>query len=266
MQAHDDILTRLWSAAQAMFERMRAAIGEADALAGRRDLDAEEAQAVRKWLGPLEAMVRKVVLVHALALIERGDTHAKRKRGDTHARPVAAQLPAPSDVRVCHPAAPAPAPPAVTLIALPPPPVRLVSQAAAAATPVARQRAPSLRLWPRAASVGPRVRDVGPNLLVREVRRDTARLAAARIRTCRRSEPERLARRVDALSRVLDSPLPAARRLARELAVRPNLAIRLAARRAPRTRHYNEPECAMAHDHALNRAYDWTMRPLRDTS
>lgn len=270
MQSQDDILTRLWSAAHAMFQRMRAAIGDTEALAARRRLAAEESRAVRKWLGPLEAMVRKVVLVHALTLVESGA--ARSKRGDTHARTAPAELPTASAMRVCHPEPPA-APPAVTLIALAPPPVHFVTQATAAAAtaPAARARAPSLRLWPRTpASAGPRVRDVGPNLLVRDVQRDVVRLAAARsmagLRRRRRSAPARLARRIDALSRIIDRPLPAARRLARTLAARPQLAIRLAARRPPRTRLYVEPECALAHTHAFNRAYDWSMRIKRDTS
>jgi hypothetical protein len=86
------------------------------------------------------------------------------------------------------------------------------------------------------------------------------------LRARRRSEPQRLARRMDAIAAILARPLAAARRLARTLTGRPRLAMLIAARRAPRTRLYPESEYALAHDHAFNRAYDWTMRPLRDTS
>jgi hypothetical protein len=125
-----------------MFARMRAAIGEAAAIAARAALSQEERRAVRSWLTPLEAMARKIVLIHALALARAGDIHPRTT--------FAKLAPAPG-VRARHPA-----PPAVTLITLPPP-VRVLSHAAAApaATPRPRSRARSLRLWPR-ASLGAR--------------------------------------------------------------------------------------------------------------
>ena len=69
-----------------MFARMRAALGEV--LAARERLSLDQKHAVRIWLAPLETMARKIVLIHALALLERGDTHAKQ--GGTHARSAAA--------------------------------------------------------------------------------------------------------------------------------------------------------------------------------
>jgi hypothetical protein len=106
--------------------------------------------------------------------------------------------------------------------------------------------------------------------LVRDAWRDHARLALSRrmrsLRLMRRPEPERLARRIAALARVLDAPLAAARRLARKLALRPTLAIKLAARRSPRTRLYPDPEYTLANALAFNSAYDWGMRRACDTS
>ncbi|MGH6950583.1 MAG: hypothetical protein ACREH4_06905, partial [Vitreimonas sp.] len=82
---HPDLVPRLWTAARAMFARMRAAIGEAASIAARAALSGEERRAVHKWLAPLEAMARKVVLIHALALIERDDTHAPAARAGSPA-------------------------------------------------------------------------------------------------------------------------------------------------------------------------------------
>lgn len=93
-------------------------------------------------------------------------------------------------------------------------------------------RKPRLRLWPRAKITGPRIRQLGPPMLVREVWREQhraaliARLAAARGR--RRKPNAILADRIDALEAVLAAPLRAARRLARKLAQTPRLAVKLA--------------------------------------
>lgn len=176
---------------------------------------------MRCWLAPLEAIARKIVLVHALALLDRGDTHAKRN--DT--RSAAAKLNSRACTRVCRPAASVPG----------------VS------------RSPSLRLWPR-MPVGAGAR---PG-------RNSAHLAMAR--RMRRSEPERVARRVDALARILACPIVAARRLARTHAVRPHLALKLAVMPALRTPLYPEPEYAQASARAFNDAYDWSMRHAHDTS
>lgn len=245
---HPDLVPRLWIAARAMFARMRDAIGEAASIAARAALSREERRVIRKWLAPLEAMARKVVLIHALELAERG------ARGETHA------------------SAPASAPPAVTLITLPPPPVRILTHAAAALPLPARQhtRAPALRLWPRTPASPVHARDVGPNLLLRDVQRDRARLALARqlaaARRKRTPEPQRLARRIDALARILNRPLAAARRLVRVLRAKPMLAMKLAMRRLPRTRLFPEPEYAGSHALGYNRAYDFNMKQAHDTS
>jgi hypothetical protein len=85
-------------------------------------------------------------------------------------------------------------------------------------------------------------------------------------RSMRRSEPERVARRVDAVARILARPLAAARRLARALAAEPYLALKLAVMPAPRTPLYPEPEYAQASARAFNDGYDWSMRHAHDTS
>ncbi len=248
-----------------MLARMRAAIGETAQLAARAALSTQERRSVRTWLLPLEAMARKIALMHALKLLEKGHT-----RGDTPAGAAPAKTPPSSAMRVCHPANPAP--PALTLITLPPSPVRVITHAAAlpAAAPRQQVRTPSLRLWPRAsAGAGPRVRDVGPNLLVREVRRDEVRFAMARrmqsLRAMRRPEPERLARRIDALARLIERPLAAARRLARRLVLDPLLALRLSAKRAPRATFDPEPEYDLVHSRVSEDAWAFNAK-LCDTS
>ena len=94
------------------------------------------------------------------------------------------------------------------------------------------KRPPRLRLWPQTRRTGPRVRQLGPPVLVRDIwrerRRDAliARLKAARGR--RRKPHIILADRMDALESILDAPMRAARRLARKLAQLPRLAMKLA--------------------------------------
>lgn len=202
-----------------MFARMRAALGEV--LGARERLSLDQKHAVRIWLAPLETMARKIVLIHALALLERGDTHARQ--GDPHSRSAAARFATRTDMCVCHPAGPAGAP----------------------------SRAPTLRLWPR----GPAGAGARPG-------RNRALLALAR--SLRRSDPERVARRVDALARIMARPLAAARRLARAITAKPYLALKLALMPTPPSTLYPEPEYAQAGARAFTDAYDWSTRP--DTS
>jgi hypothetical protein len=194
-------------------------------------------------------MVRKIVLTEALALLEQG---SPRTRAAAAKASKIAATPAPQH-------APA-ALPGITLIRIPPQ-VCIVTQAPASQP--AQMRPPCLRLWPRASSSdGPRVRDLGPPRLVRITQREQARLAFARrmSATPRRPEPERLARRIEALARLLDKPVRAAGRLARVLARRPSLACKLAFKRPPRTRLYTEPECDLAHRCAGEAVQTWSMR------
>jgi hypothetical protein len=194
-----DTISHLWTAARAMFARLGAAVGEAVSIAVKEVLSARERGAIRAWLRPLEHMVRKVILIEALALARD----------------------APS-------------------AAAPPP------RSQAAGKPRA-ERTTSLRLWPRQrASEGPRVRDLGAPVLVRSIWREADRLTRARhlnkVRFLRAPLQERLARRIDALHRVLDSPFAAARRLARKLRILPRLALELACKPPPRTKLYTERE------------------------
>jgi hypothetical protein len=95
-----------------------------------------------------------------------------------------------------------------------------------------RKRPPRLRLWPQPKRTGPRIRQLGPPVLVRDIWREQrraaliARLAAARGQ--RRKPYIILAARIDALDSILAAPMRAARRLARKLAQLPRLALKLA--------------------------------------
>ncbi len=201
-----DTLTRLWTAARAMFARLRAAVGEAAAIAAREALSVDERIAIRAWLRPLEAMVRKVVLIEAIALAR----------------------------------APAHGPPA-------PSPARAAGGRRSAGGP---NRA-AFRLWPRQpVNTGPRIRSLGPIVLVRDIFREQASLARARhmarIRALRTPIQARLAGRIAALDRIIAKPLAHVRRLARKLRVLPKLALKLACKTPPRTKLYDNPEITLA--------------------
>jgi hypothetical protein len=113
------------------------------------------------------------------------------------------------------------------------------------------QRTPSLRLWPKPKRSGPRIRQLGPPVLVRDIWRENARAAAAdRLKQARlmRTPPlVALTRRIHALARLMDDPTNAIRRLARKLRARPRIAVALGAKRMPRTRLYDVPEYADAY-------------------
>lgn len=217
MQAQPDLILRLWTAARAMFARLRAAVGESAVIAGYARLNEVERRTLRAWLRPLEVMVRKIVLIEAIALA--GQPEAPRK------------------------------------------PIARRERAA-----VRKPRAATLRLWPRSprSSQGPRIRSLGPDLLVRDINRAQGRLALARhlnaIRFKRVGEGARAARRIDALERIIARPQPAARRLARKLRVKPNLALKLAAKTPPRSKLYAEPEYALSNVRAYEQARAWTAR------
>jgi hypothetical protein len=94
------------------------------------------------------------------------------------------------------------------------------------------KRPPRLRLWPQPKHTGPRIRQLGPPVLVRDIWRDNARAALiarlAAARHHRRKPHIVLADRIDALDSILAAPMRAARRLARKLAQLPRLALKLA--------------------------------------
>src|SRR5262245_39491510 len=72
MPASPDIIARLWTVARIMFARMRAAIGDAGVIAARLGLSDRDRRAIRGWLSPIVAMVRKIVLIEAIALARAG--------------------------------------------------------------------------------------------------------------------------------------------------------------------------------------------------
>jgi hypothetical protein len=106
-----------------------------------------------------------------------------------------------------------------------------------------------------AAVEGPRIRRLGPPLLVREAFRARAAhalwarmaaLSAARYNPCpirERAKAEKLARRFEALRRAMANPAPYARRLRRKLALLGqrayDAAVRVALRRPPPSRLYD---------------------------
>ncbi|HYD71798.1 MAG TPA: hypothetical protein VEF55_01575, partial [Candidatus Binatia bacterium] len=151
-----------WTAARAMFARMARAVGEAAALADRAWIGPKEKREIRSWLHPLIAVVRRLVLLEAIALaksapLDRASSDAHRQR---HAN---------GGLKARDP------------------------------------RTPSIRLWPQSKRTGPRVRQLGPPILVRDIWRDNARAAAAyhlkKVRFMRPPPGVQLARRIEALAR-----------------------------------------------------------------
>lgn len=132
-----------------------------------------------------------------------------------------------------------------------------------------RRRPLAFRLWPRVVPHPARIRDLGPPLILRDLWRENRRLQRSAhlkaIRAPRMPEAERLARRIEALGRVLDKPLAAARRLARKLRDMPRLLMRLAAARAPRSPYANDAAQAKADVIATRRAIE-KERKKYDTS
>ncbi|GIK50569.1 MAG: hypothetical protein KJZ75_02895 [Hyphomonadaceae bacterium] len=196
-----DPIASLWQAARAFFERLRAAVGEAQTIARQRHLDPDALAQMRAWLRPLEAMVRKIVLLQAMRLA----------RTPEPPRPQQAKRP----------------------------PLVHYGPAPQAPYPQPRERNARFRLWPRRKPHPARIRRLGPPLLVRDIYRERFREAQAdrlnMVRFMRAPEPQRIAGRIAALERVLAKPLVAARRLARKLRTAPRLVLRLAVARWPRS-------------------------------
>ena len=198
-----DPIASLWQAARAFFERLRAAIGEAQTIARQRHLDPDALAQMRAWLRPLEAMVRKIVLLQAMRLA----------RTPEPPRPQQAKRP-PLVHYAPQPQAPYPQP---------------------------RERNARFRLWPRRKPHPARIRQLGPPLLVRDIYRERFREAQAdrlnMVRFMRAPEPQRIAGRIAALARVIAKPARAIRLLARKLRASPRFAYTLAAARWPRSPH-----------------------------
>lgn len=167
------LITRLWSSFRDALSRLRATLQplHTQTRKERRDL--------HRALAGLEAFVRRVVLLEAMALNPVGSDR----------EPSGSQL----------------------------------------TSGKRRQRKPCLRLWPRHKRTGPRIRQLGPPVLIREIWRDQRRAALIdRLKHAkRRPITTRLADRIDALENILAAPLRAAKRLARKLVRLPALALKL---------------------------------------
>lgn len=159
----------LWRAARARYESMRVALGAPEAIARQRDIEAAALAAMRAWLRPIEALVRKLILIEAAAL---------------------ARQPEP------------PRPPARPL-----PPLRHYAPQPQTPYPEPHEHKGRFHLWPRQKPHPARIRQLGPPLLVRDIYRERRRAAQARqlnmVRFMRPSEPVRIARRIEALARTL---------------------------------------------------------------
>lgn len=202
MTSPEPDLASLWAAARAMFVAMIGATAEPAELFKLSRLSRRETKLIRGWLNPLLAMVRKLVLIEAAALLRQPAPAAKPARPTQRAEP----------------------------------------KAKAGAKP----RPPSLRLWPGPERMPVRIRLLGPPTSVREIWRENRRMALTnRLKKARYNRPPvpvLLARRMQALARVLYKPRNAARRLAKRLRAAPRLALKLIARRLPRARRYDIPE------------------------
>ena len=188
-----------------MFARLSAAVGDAAALAECERLSPRRSRFVRSWLRPLEAMVRKIVLMEALALARQPEAPRAQSAART---PPSKRARAPRQRRVAFRLWP-------------------------------RQR---WSVGPRIRSLGPPMRVIEIN---RDRARLALARHLANVRPCARMpEAQRLAGRIAALERVIDKPRAAIRRLARKLRATPKLAIKLACARPPRARRYDDPELA----------------------
>ena len=171
----------IWTAARAMFARLRGAIS------------------AKQWLYALEALVRKLVLLEALA--------------------IAPPLPKPRPIQM----------PLYMQTNLPEPPRERSAQ-----------RGSAFRLWPRAKPHPARIRLLGKPQTRAELERDS--LYQAQLENLKRARANRLPpvqlliRRINALSRVLEKPLPYAQRLARKLRRAPKKFLaHIALKRQPRS-------------------------------
>jgi hypothetical protein len=126
-------------------------------------------------------------------------------------------------------------------------------------------RTASFRLWPRPRPAPARIRSLGEPTTVAQIWRERARQALLRrlaeARANRAPAHVRLARRMEALERVIAKPAAAARRLARRLRRTPRLALELAAQRPPRSDRLDADACDDARRRAWSAAF-----ALNDTS
>lgn len=138
----------------------------------------------------------------------------------------------------------------------------------ARATPThTRERKPTIRVWPRPKRSHARIRQLGPPVLVRDIWRDQAQQALARqLAAARAKRPPShvtLARRFDALAKLIREPQRAIRALARKLLRERKFALVLAAKRTPRTRLFQNT----AYDGVWGWSFDLAIAHARaDTS
>jgi hypothetical protein len=190
---------------------MQSEFGAPQSIAALQPLTRALRRQLLSWLAPLEALVRKLILIEA-ANFREAAPYASRKPPPRRAEPHVARAiaPEPEAWSACF------------HVPIPP----------EAAHTVPDHRAP-------------RIRSLGPPLLVSQIWREQAAATPPQRPSPRRGEADpavsalRLARRVEALRRALDDPKPHARRLARKLArlrpyARRERARRIACAEAPR--------------------------------
>ncbi|MFT3726264.1 MAG: hypothetical protein QM759_00355 [Terricaulis sp.] len=177
------IAEQLWQRVRAVFARAQNAVGDAARIAAIRDPGERARRNIVARIAPLEAMVRKLLVVEATRFA--GDARIQINIGLQRGTAPARQIP--------------PHRRALALDMTQPEtwPVRFSLATPSDPRAVANDRAPRIRtLWSQAAPTAPAA---------------TQRHAPAQ----QTRTTFRLARRVEALRRVLDDPIPYARRLAR---------------------------------------------------
>lgn len=194
----------LWTRARAMFARALAVLGAISAIAARRTLTPEVRRQIVAWLAPLEHIVRKLLLAEAAALRQsakayrtvdevkpalcvqsRDRVQTQRTAQPSNSLPSGGSERLPKQIDLSHPE---------TWTA------RFSFAAPRDPLSVPESRAPRIRaLWGATPPPAP-----PPPRLQRAVSAADA--------------PFRLARRLEAIRRVLENPLPHAERLARLLA------------------------------------------------
>lgn len=212
-----DPVPRLWAAARAMYERMRAALGDAKAIA-QRILVGDELVRARAWLRALEALVRQIVLADALAIAQTP------------------RAPAPPPLHM---------PRWVVVVAEKPEP-----------KPSAHARRGAFCLWPR-PKPGPRIRLLADQpRSAWEVERDAREAARLARMTQARGVPDciRIARRIEGVARIMAKPYAAARRLAAKLRVDRHVVKSIIGRRMPRTAYLDTVAYGAAFDLSFRRA------------
>ncbi len=179
---------QLWAIARNAFARLSAAFGGAAAIAALDPLTRALRRELLAWLAPLEALVRKLILIEAASFSGVAPLNVRKPP----ARAAVSTRRAPECGAPEHWRAP-------FHMAVPPETQRTIPEDRA-----------------------PRIRVLGPPTLVREIWRELASIDPPAAPRRAPIDPKvsvwRLARRVEAVRRALDDPKSLARRLARRLA------------------------------------------------